>query len=105
VVFLNALDGPPRQRPGPVDGRGPEKCEGGGQRPGSSAPGPEGRGLESEWLACEADPRSYPRTSRSRPDRLWSRISARTNWPMAAMTVDTTTGHPFALAGRIEHFW
>jgi hypothetical protein len=48
VRFLNALQGPPRQRPGPADGREPEKCEGGGRRPGSLGPGPEGRGFESE---------------------------------------------------------
>jgi len=48
VGFLNALDGPPRQRPGPTDGRGPEKYEAGGRRPDSSGPGLEGRGLDSE---------------------------------------------------------
>jgi len=35
---------------------------------------------------------------------MWSPIRACSNRPMAAMTVDTTTGHPFAYAGKIEHF-
>jgi hypothetical protein len=48
VGFLNALEGPPRQGPGPADGRGQEKCEGGGRRPDSSGPELEGRGLDSE---------------------------------------------------------
>jgi hypothetical protein len=46
--FLNALEGPSRHRPGPADGREPEKYEGGGRRLDNSGPGLEGQGLDAE---------------------------------------------------------
>jgi hypothetical protein len=33
---------------------------------------------------------------------MWSPIRVRSNWPMAAMTVDSMR-HPSAIAGKIEY--